>query len=264
MAQGKDIFVELNGLMIIHQRIRGRELADHEHDEHEFFFPIQGEIQIDAEGQTLKAGPGKLIYLPPKLVHAFRSDTASQGERVILIINKKLWTKHGGEEFSAKVISASQLCKEITFQLLLHPQTKAASALIQTLIQTLSEMLEAGVGTQEVDPFHLEGRVQDERMRKSLEVIASEFAGSLSIEKIARASGLSVRNLNRLFLKELGMTPKQAITQHRIQHAKALLGQGRTSVTDVAFEVGYNSVSQFISTFRKYTGQLPSSFLPGV
>ena len=58
------------------------------------------------------------------------------------------------------------------------------------------------------------------------------------------------------------MTPKQVITLHRMERAKTLLSKRGQTVTDVAFEVGYSSVSQFITAFRKITGQLPSEFVP--
>lgn len=264
MERIKDTFVEFNGLTIIHQKIRGNEVATHLHDEHEFFLPLQGEIQINAGNKLLKAGAGKLIYLPPSLRHSFHADSASQGERVILLFNKKIWSRYDGANFTASVVSASQLCKEIIFQLLIYPKTKAASALIQTLIQALSEMLETKSTNFAGDFGHLIGKTEDERMRRSLQYIADMFSSSVTADDIAKNSGLSVRNLNRLFLKEFGMSPKQVITAYRIDQAKKLLSTGKKTVTDTAFEVGYNSVSQFISTFRKHTGQLPSSFLPTI
>lgn len=260
----KDTFVEFGGLTIIHQKIRGNEVATHVHNEHEFFFPLQGEIQISTEFELLKAGSGKLIYLPPGLAHSFRADSASQGERVILIFDQKLWKKYEGSNFSAAVISASQLCKEIIFQLLIYPKTKAASALIQTLVQTLSEMLETKSEIFDGDFDYLIGKTEDERIRKSLQYISDEYSSGLSAEDIAKKSGLSVRNLNRLFLKEFGTSPKQILTICRIEQAKKLLATGKKTVTDTAFDVGYNSVSQFISTFRKHTGQLPSSYRPTI
>ncbi|MFN7729326.1 MAG: helix-turn-helix domain-containing protein [Bdellovibrio sp.] len=264
MGQDKDTFIHLNGLTIIHQKIRGNEVSDHEHDEHEFFFPLQGEIQINVNGELLKAGAGKLIYMPPGLSHSFKADSASQGERAILIFEKKAWDKYDGGSFEAACISASQLCKEIIFQLLIYPKTKAAVALVQTLVQTLSEMLEAGKENYSGELSHLMGRTEDERMKKSLQFIADEFSSNLSAELIAKKSGLSVRNLNRLFLKEFGLSPKQVVTFYRIDQAKKLLSTGKKTVTDTAFDVGYSSVSQFIATFRKHTGQLPSSFLPTI
>jgi transcriptional regulator GlxA family with amidase domain len=94
-----------------------------------------------------------------------------------------------------------------------------------------------------------------------LALLEENFHRSFSIEEIARKSGLSTRSFNRLFLTELAVTPKQAMTLYRVERAKQLLRQGKGSVTDIAFEVGYQSVSQFIATFRRHTGQLPSSLL---
>lgn len=258
----RDISAHFPGVYIIHQKIRGNEVGEHLHEEHEFFFPLQGEIQIQVLDKTLKAGPGKMIYLPPETLHSFRADSNSQGERLILISDPHIWKKHQGGQFSPGVMSSSQLCIEILFQLLIHPKTKASKALIETLIQTMSEMLEGAYRTFNGDLLHTAGQSQDERVKTALGVIEENFTSAMSTEEIARKSGMSVRNCNRLFLTEIGMTPKQVVTICRIELAKQLLSNGKKSVTDISFEVGYNSVSQFISTFRKVTGQLPSSFLP--
>jgi transcriptional regulator GlxA family with amidase domain len=107
---------------------------------------------------------------------------------------------------------------------------------------------------------HLDGRTEDSRIKRAIKLIQEKSNQPLSMAELAKNSGVSTRNLNRLFLAELEMTPKQVITLFRIESAKKLLKAGRMSVTDVTFEVGYNSVSQFISTFRKLTGQLPSEY----
>ena len=80
------------------------------------------------------------------------------------------------------------------------------------------------------------------------------------MEAAAREAGLSLRSMNRLFAKEVGLSPRQALAICRTERAKELLASGRVSVTEAAFEVGYRSLSQFISVFRRLTGQLPSEF----
>jgi transcriptional regulator GlxA family with amidase domain len=176
------------------------------------------------------------------------------------MIEATAWKKHQGGTFGPSAISASQLCKEILFQLLIHPKTKASKALIETLIQTISEMLEAAP-QRDANPLHFTGQAKDPRIKTALALLEENFHRSFSIEEIARKSGLSTRSFNRLFLTELAVTPKQAMTLYRVERAKQLLRQGKGSVTDIAFEVGYQSVSQFIATFRRHTGQLPSSLL---
>ncbi len=263
MASNRDSVVTHPGVSVIYQKIRGSEVGLHSHEDHEFFFPIQGEIQVlDHEKKIMKAGPGKMVYLPPNTQHSFLSDAVSQGERIILLVSQILWKKHSGVISTPRVMSASQLCKEIVFQLLINPKTKALSALIQTLIETLSEMIETSNENSEKEISFFVSKTNDQRLKKALYLISENFTATLSSAHIAKASGLSVRNLNRLFLNEFGMTPKQIQTALRIQEAKKELSAGKTNVTDTALSIGYSSVSQFIAIFRQHTGQIPSAFLP--
>jgi AraC-like DNA-binding protein len=256
MKQGQEIVARFPGILIIHQKMRGKKKGEHQHDEHEIFIPLQGEIGVEFDDFELKAGAGKMIYIPPGVDHRFSSSKEAEGERLYFFIDTKTWDKLGGSLSAPKVLPASQLCKELLFHLLIHPQTRAAKSLCETLVQTFAEMLE-NVVDREVQ--HLSGKVSDPRIKKVLEKIQATYHSSLLMEPLARDSGLSVRSLNRLFLDQTGMTPKQAVTLHRIEEAKSLLAQNR-SVTDVAYDVGYRSLSQFITTFRSVTGKLPTEF----
>jgi AraC-like DNA-binding protein len=258
MKQGKDTASEFPGIVIIHQKIRGLMKDLHAHTEHEIFLPLQGEIRIRVGEKLLKAGPGKMIYLPPETDHAFEASDTSQGERLILLVEATAWKARNGCESPAKVAEASQLAKELLFHLLIHPETKAGKALIDTLLVTLSETLETAVEAKAVD--HLSARVKDPRLLRAIEYLEANYKEAVSMEQVARHSGLGLRTLNRLFLEEISLSPKQVVTLHRIEEAKRLLKK-RMSVTDVALEVGYQSLSQFIHNFRNATGMLPSDFV---
>lgn len=256
MKQGQEVIAKFPGILIIHQKIRGKRKGKHHHEDHEIFIPLQGEIGVQFESGELKAGQGKMIYIPPGVEHVFTSSDNSEGERLYFFINTKMWSKLGGIVSEPKILPVSQLSKELLFHLLIHPKTKAAKSLCETLVQTFSEMLE------QVIPSGLEsfsGKISDPRVKKVWGKIQDSYREQLSMDQLAQTSGLSVRSLNRLFLDESGMTPKQAITFHRIEKAKELLLQNQ-SVTDVAYEVGYSSLSQFITTFRSLTGKIPSEF----
>jgi len=110
------------------------------------------------------------------------------------------------------------------------------------------------------DIDHLEGTITRPELRRALAVARKDFATDLSVAELARRSGLSVRNLSRLFHLELGISAKQLLMFLRIEKAKEHLSSGMT-VTETAFAVGYNSLSQFIQTFRQVTGQIPSEFV---
>ncbi len=256
-----DLSKQFPGVFIIHQKIRDHKVDNHIHQDHELFFPLQGEIQVKTQDRTFRAGQGKMLYLPPNCEHTFKSDTRSQGERLIVLISSEIWKKYGGSEYSPSITPISQLSKELLFHLLIHPETKASNALIEAVMRTTFEVLENTAIHPQGHPSHLKGLTQDSRVKQALEMMEENFQQSLSIEQIARDSAMSTRNFNRIFLTETGVTPKSALTLFRIYKAKELLSLGNLTVTDIAFEVGYNSVSLFILTFRKFTGQLPSSFL---
>jgi transcriptional regulator GlxA family with amidase domain len=156
------------------------------------------------------------------------------------------------------MLPLSQLIKELLFYLLLHPQTSNAKSLVSIMTETLTENLVSYGTHMGLSTEHLSGKIRDTRIRKVVSLMQDHIGDKISIDEIAKQSGLSSRNLNRLMLQEIGLTPKQFLITARIEYAQKLLLKPGASVTDVALSVGYNSLSQFITVFRSQTGQLPS------
>lgn len=257
MKRGQDIAITFPGFYLVHHNLPGKEVSRHLHAEHLIFIPLQGEIGLRTDSALLQCGTGKMIYLPPNTAHAFDS-SQHQGERLIGMIKQSLWKKARAAKGVPTILMASQLCKEILFYLLLNQKTKQHGSLVQVFIQTLSEALEAGPHASHGHIEHLEAKATDERLKKSLQYFKTNLANNISMDIVAKSSGLSVRSLNRLFLDELSISPRQVLIQYRIEKAKELLLLGQHTVTNAAFEVGYNSLAQFIKSFRQVTGQLPS------
>jgi len=80
-----------------------------------------------------------------------------------------------------------------------------------------------------------------------------------TVHELAAASGISTALFIRQFAAVFGETPHQLRIRHRMEHAKSLLGRGR-SVTETCFEVGFASVGTFSATFRRRVGIAPSAF----
>ena len=251
-----DIERDFSGLKLIHHNLPGKAVAPHAHPEHLLFLPLQGEIWVRLRDREMKAGKGSMIYLPPETKHSFRSSD-QQGERLIAMISPTLWKKLKGESVRPSHLAGNQLAKELLFYLLLHPETPHHRSLIATLIGTLNESLLASCHLLEVN--HLETKVNDPRLQKVLHLFSTRIESPPSMTESAKTCGLSVRSMNRLFHDELSLTPKQVLTQYRINRAKDLISSG-SSVTEAAFSVGYQSLTQFIASFRQLTGRLPSDY----
>lgn len=254
MKKVLDITVEFTGITVIHQKIQGYEVGRHRHSEHEFFLPLQGEISVD----SVKAGPGRMLYVPPDHDHDFTSSAAGSGERVICLIGPKLWQKQIREKFTTSSFPANSLAKELLFYILIHREAPGMPHFVTALVETLGESLHAAqLERGRISSDHFAGRVTDPRIARAIELMEKD---SLSLSDVAKQSGLSGRNFSRLFLKETGVGPKDFVILRRVEKAKKLLKESKLTVTDIALEVGYNSLSKFIATFKRIEGVLPSDY----
>lgn len=89
--------------------------------------------------------------------------------------------------------------------------------------------------------------------------INKHFDKELNLDLLSNVRCTSKFHLLRLFKKYYGQTPKQYLTEKRIEQAKELLGKG-TNITDTCFEVGFESPSSFSTLFKSRVGMTPTEF----
>lgn len=77
---------------------------------------------------------------------------------------------------------------------------------------------------------------------------------------IARAAGVGVRHLDRLFAAELGTTWSAAYRGLRLAHAARLLRQSPLSLSQIAYAAGFSSPSHFSRAFRETYGATPRAW----
>jgi AraC-like DNA-binding protein len=90
--------------------------------------------------------------------------------------------------------------------------------------------------------------------------LAERSHEQLDLEAMAREVGLSSFHFLRLFANVLGVTPHQYLVRARLQRAARLLVDESRSITEVALEVGFNDVSNFVRTFHRAAGVSPRRF----
>jgi transcriptional regulator GlxA family with amidase domain len=81
----------------------------------------------------------------------------------------------------------------------------------------------------------------------------------LSLESIAKASGLSRRQIERLFKRELNCVPKRYYLEMRLRRARELLLQTAMSITDITAACGFQSPPHFSKCYRNEFGHPPSA-----
>ncbi len=82
----------------------------------------------------------------------------------------------------------------------------------------------------------------------------------LSIDEIAKHSGMSTRSLSRKFREQMGTTPAAWVRQARIREAQRLLESGADNIDRVAALVGFRSTQTFRAQFSQIVGKSPTDY----
>jgi AraC-like DNA-binding protein len=99
-----------------------------------------------------------------------------------------------------------------------------------------------------------------ERLCRARTFIDECYDLPLNLDEISKQACLSRYHFLRLFREAFATTPHQYLMRRRIEKAKELLRSRRLSVTDVCFEVGFQSLGSFSSLFRRCVGAAPVNY----
>jgi len=97
-------------------------------------------------------------------------------------------------------------------------------------------------------------------VQKTISLIERNIEDPLGVPELAKTVGVSQRQLERLFKKQIGCTVVQFGLLMRLQHARVLLISGDQSVREIATASGFNTLPHFAYSFGKFFGRRPSEY----
>ncbi len=99
---------------------------------------------------------------------------------------------------------------------------------------------------------------KSDKLRKIVELMADHLDEPFSAVQLAKSASLSVRQVERLFLRHLTVTPGRYYMRLRLERARELLRQTNMPILDVAIATGFTSHSYFAQSYRLQFGRPPS------
>ncbi len=152
-------------------------------------------------------------------------------------------------------LTVSPLLREIVIEISHLPHHYDINGPNRRLIGTMLDRL----AIAPVEQLHLP-MPSDGRLRQIAERLVADPSDRTTVPEWARKVGMSERTLFRLLSKETGMSFRRWRQQFQIMLALKRLSEG-DSVQAVAFDLGYESSSAFVTMFRKTLGKPPLKFL---
>lgn len=229
----------------------GFEIAPHRHTRAQVIYATAGTMRISAENAVWVVPPQRALWMPAGVRHSI----AMSG----LVTMRTLYLRQdaaAGMPETCRVLPVSPLLRELVIratELPMDYDERGAGGHVVALI--LDEL-----HREQSLPFHLP-MPRDKRLLRLCAALLAAPGDPRTLEEWAPLANASARTLARLFVAETGLTFGAWRQQARVLEAMGRLGNGRP-VTEVALDLGYESVSAFSAMFRKAVGLTPSAYLP--
>ena len=101
---------------------------------------------------------------------------------------------------------------------------------------------------------------EPESMSKARKFIGEHHQEHLALTDVAHAANMSTFYFCKTFKKTTGFTFTDYLAHLRIEKARALLAKPNVRISEVAFDIGFQSLAHFNRTFRRLLGESPSQY----
>jgi len=96
-------------------------------------------------------------------------------------------------------------------------------------------------------------------MRRVCDLMESDLSRNWTLVELARFAGVSARSLNTKFRAAFGATVFEYLKRRRLEFARDTLVRRKLTVSEIAYQVGYDNPANFATAFRRHFGYVPSA-----
>ena len=250
-------------------------LYKHWHEEAEILYVTKGEMEIVTEDLSAIVNQDSILYIPPNSLHgAYRvNNKACRFTSIVFHANFVYsYTNDRIQQLFLNPLFSNKQAYIITNE---EIQEKI-SPLLQGIINSFTEMTEEnellikGLLLQLIYyfiksppkslpiPKRMEQNV--ERQKKILDYIEENYASPLTLEELCSVLHLSKEQFCRFFKKNFRDTPISFLKKYRIYKSVDLLLTTDMKITDIAYEVGFESSNYYTIAFKDVLSISPKNF----
>lgn len=253
-----------------------RGFKSHWHSSIEIILPIENYYDAKINNNNYHINPGEVLIIPPRELHELIAP-ASDGVRFIFLFNINVLAQLKGFAAVQSMLShplhitkdTHPLVYNEVYQALLDMCKEYISgnpyselSIFSLLIRMLISLYENHIQTTDLFQNVNINKHQEyvAKFGNLLEYIDNHYTEDLTLEDMADIIGFSKYHFSRLFKQYTNFTFCDYLKHRRIQAAEMLLEQPEYSITEVALQSGFPSISTFNRIFKEYKNCTPTEF----
>lgn len=249
-------------------------MSFHWHVEFEIIRILKGHLTLTLDEQELRVSKGSVIFIPAGALHAGVPGDGCVYECIVFDVNMLMnksdsccrqirrIINHEVEPYSVYPDTYNNIHKIVWA---LFDAVSSRGSAYELVVQgTLYQFF----GTILSEKYYHEASSMTPRDHKrvmqlklALEFIESSYTSPLTLQEISETVNMSPKYFCKFFHKMTHRTPIDYLNYYRIERACYQLLTTDQSITDVAYGSGFNDLSYFIKTFKKYKGTTPGKYL---
>jgi len=217
----------------------------------------EGEARIKVDGKERRLGAGEATLLVPgREEHFLFSKTGRTRHGWCEVrdaqLDKAVRSAYERLPFSGPLTPHMEALARMALSL--KPDARASERrLYDALAQAMMLAYLSAVGFGDAAPL-------PEPLRRAVEQIETQYGRACSVDALARTAGVTGAHLIRLFRKHLGTTPMQSVWRRRVEAGAQKLRETGLSISEVAFQCGFQTPFHFSRMVKKHFGQSPRAY----
>lgn len=249
----------------------------HWHSACEIIVPTEGNYLATVSGQTFELTPGDIFLIPSGEPHSLTAP--SRGGRFILLFEFDQILAIKGSSYLASCMSLPLLINRSTCPSIYAEESDIISQIcwdylhddslrdITIYSKLLTFFLNYGKYRLSTEGHYVVSQLSPSSQRSYAEKFGAvftyldrHFAEDLTLEGVAAVAGFSKFHFSRTFKQLSGCNFYEYLCHRRIKSSEALLMKPELSISQIALQSGFSSVSTFNRTFKKLKGCTPTQY----
>lgn len=247
------------------------EMPFHWHTEYEFVLVLDGVFRLSLDGNDMQLGKGDVALIQGGVVHGGAPVDCTYECLVLDLFSLTDSNAVCQNQLQALLDSDTSIVNKFSagtpinglvdrmFEALEKEYSGYELTVKGLLLQILGELINGHMYTTNSDIRTVETR-HTEQLKNSLRYIRKNYSRTVTLDALATAANMSPKYFCRFFKEMVNRTPIDYLNYYRIERACDRLVSSGKPITEIALDCGFNDLSYFIKTFKRYKEVSPKQY----